>query len=146
MMNLITDRTQADAERARVLKAKGWAAMTEEERAEWSAGLKGAYDYTNLNRVEAAVAELAGRLGLPLTVKTDWTDQDAPRSTELERYLGNVRALRAVCSGLASTPEAPADMRNLDYKKANAIEQILADIEITMGTWAYCGDAICGGV
>jgi hypothetical protein len=40
---LITDRTQADVARAEELSAKGFAAMTANERAEWLAGMKGAW-------------------------------------------------------------------------------------------------------
>lgn len=146
MMQLITDRTQADVDRAGELNAKGWARMTEEERAEWSAGMKGAYNYADLNRVERAVAELAGKLGLTLSVKTNWTEADVPKAADFERYLGNIRALREVRSGLAGTPATPASMARLDYKTANAIEQILVDIEIALGTYSYCGDLFCGEV
>lgn len=146
MRQLITDRTQADVDRAGELNAKGWAAMTAEERAEWSAGMKGAYNHTDLNRVEGAVAELAKILGVTLTVKTDWTAADVPRNADFERYLGNIRALRQIRSGLATTPPTPDDMRNLDYKKANAIEQILVDIEAVLETHFYCGELFCGEV
>ena len=45
---LVTDRTQADVERVRELAAKGFAAMTAAERAEWLAGMKGAYNAADL--------------------------------------------------------------------------------------------------
>ena len=61
---LITDRTQADVTRVRELALKGWANLTEEEKAEWNAGMKGAYNATDLNRVTQAMdyinAELEG--------------------------------------------------------------------------------------
>lgn len=61
--NLITDRTQADVERVKALAAKGFAAMTAAERAEWLTGMKGAYNASDLNRVGTALNYLAGRLG-----------------------------------------------------------------------------------
>ena len=38
LLNLITDRTQADADEVKRLAAKGYAAMTTEEKAAWDAG------------------------------------------------------------------------------------------------------------
>lgn len=59
---LITDRTQADVNRVLTLSAKGWAAMTAAEREEFAAGMKGAYNATDLNRVNAAMEYLESRL------------------------------------------------------------------------------------
>lgn len=59
---LITDRTSSDVSRWSELKSKGWAGMTEAEKAEWSAGMKGAYKYTDLNRVNEALVYLQNRL------------------------------------------------------------------------------------
>ena len=58
---LITDRTQADVNRALALSAKGWAAMTAAEREEFEAGMKGAYNATDMNRVNAAMEYLEAR-------------------------------------------------------------------------------------
>lgn len=143
-MELITDRTQADVDRARTLNAKGWARMTAEEQAEWSAGLKGAYNHTDLNRVEQAVSELAEVLGVTVAVKTDWTAQDVPRNADMERYLGNIRRLRAKSAGLAGTPALPTSMAGLDYAGANSIEQFLLDLEVIITTWFRCGETWCG--
>lgn len=60
--NLITDRTSSDVSRWSELKSKGWSGMTESEKAEWSAGMKGAYKYTDLNRVNEAMVYLQNRL------------------------------------------------------------------------------------
>ena len=48
---LITDRTEADFDRAKALAAKGWDDMTDDEKAEWRANPKGAYNVSDLNRV-----------------------------------------------------------------------------------------------
>lgn len=40
LSGLITDRTQADVNRVRVLAEKGWDGMTEEEQSEWKGDLK----------------------------------------------------------------------------------------------------------
>lgn len=58
---LITDRTLADVERVKALRKKGFAAMTSEERSEFLAPMKGAYNATDLNRVQEAMEYLAER-------------------------------------------------------------------------------------
>lgn len=65
---LITDRTRADAERARYLAglwgpAPGQWRGTAEELAEWNVGLKGAYNAKDLNRVTLAASYLLTQLG-----------------------------------------------------------------------------------
>ena len=57
---LVTDRTQADVERAAELAAKGLNGMAPAELAEYLAGMKGAYTATDLNRVSEAVEYVAG--------------------------------------------------------------------------------------
>ena len=53
---LITDRTQSDVTHWKELHDKGWVGMTDEEKAEWNtASMKGAYNYTDLNRVVEAM-------------------------------------------------------------------------------------------
>ena len=62
---LIYDRTQADVDRVFTLKNKilsgGLSVLSEEELAEYMAGMKGAYNYNDLNRVGQAVSYLATR-------------------------------------------------------------------------------------
>ena len=62
-MNLIYDRTAADVERALALAKKAEAGtLTDAEKTEWLAGMKGSYNATDMNRVEAAVQTLAAEL------------------------------------------------------------------------------------
>ena len=62
-MNLIYDRTAADVERALSLAKKAEAGtLTDAEKTEWLAGMKGCYNATDMNRVEAAVQTLAAEL------------------------------------------------------------------------------------
>lgn len=146
MLNLITDRTQDDVDRVKKLAALGWGGMSSAQQAEWSAGMKGAYSHVDLNRVESAVAELAAAMGLALTTKTDWTALDVPKTADMERYLGNINALRAIVPGLPDTPDTPQSMRGLTWQMANDIEQILLDIEFALGTLNYSGELYCGEV
>lgn len=61
---LIYDRTQSDVTYAAELNRKlgRGEALTEQELADWNAGLKGAYNAADMNRVDAAVRELGGML------------------------------------------------------------------------------------
>lgn len=61
---LIYDRTQADVTYAAELNRKlgRGEALTSQELADWDAGLKGTYNATDMNRVDAAVRELGGLL------------------------------------------------------------------------------------
>lgn len=71
-MNLIYDRTAADVERALALAKKAEAGtLTDTEKTEWLAGMKGCYNASDLNRVESAVKLLAATLtsaGYPVEV------------------------------------------------------------------------------
>lgn len=144
-MDLITDRTQADVNRVKEIaqKAKN-GTWTAEERAMWLAGMKGAYNYTDLNRVEAAVRELAAILGVTVTTVTTWNNKSIPKASDIQRYLWNINKLRTVCSALATTPPTPESMHRMTYVTANEIEQILTDIEAAINSWVRCGEVFCG--
>ena len=75
MTNLIYDRTSEDVAEVRRLLAKldpeTGDGLTAAEQAKWDAGLKGAYNFTDLNRVESAVKTLSAALtsaGYPVAV------------------------------------------------------------------------------
>ena len=151
MLPLITDRTQEDVNRVIYLRAKCWQDMTEEEQAEWSTELKGAYNASDLNRVEDAVRYLAEELrkmGYPihLVLHGEWTKENTPNSEDLKRYFENVAKIRALLPAVyTSTPEVPGDdLSEFNYEKANDLEEILLDIEEIMGkiaaSWFYLGD------
>lgn len=127
---LITDRTQADADRVNELAAKGFKAMTADERAEWLAGMKGSYNAADLNRVGTALNYLAGRLGpicgksITWTAKTDWAVTDIPAASQAETYRQQIQDIRDALAYPARTPDAP-QMKRLTYTGANDIERIL---------------------
>ena len=116
---------------------------------------RGAYNSADLNRVETAVALFSDLLsGLPgilknyaahynvawdelfdvpytqrnyvLDTKTDWNGEDIPSNDDMYRYLQNVRLLRE--SFEYTTVALPGSMSNLTYTGANAIEQVLVDL------------------
>lgn len=134
MLELITDRTQQDVARLEALARKGFANMTASERAEWLVPSKGAYNATDLNRVEAAVSYLHNRLNehgysFPIEPVRTWTVADVPTASEMTRYITNVKAIRKAFATLPTTPAAPNSMNRFSYIEANAIEQILMDVD-----------------
>lgn len=94
-MELITNRTQHNVDTLTRLRRKGWQNLSATERAEYlgNAAL-GAYNYTDLNRVESAVASISSTKNLGLVTKTNWSAWDAPTQSDMERYLGNVVAIQ----------------------------------------------------
>lgn len=155
MLNLITDRTQADVDRVRHLAQKGFGNMTADEKTEWLNGLKGAYNASDLNRVGAAVAYVAGRLtgyGYVVSVspRQDWQVADIPTQESMTAYLADVAALRAALTVAAGTPEVPEDMEQLTWKEANDIEKILVDVDELLtrmaAAWFYSGELYAGEV
>ena len=154
-LNLITDRTERDVERWRLLHSKGWTHLTQEEKAEWQAGLKGAYNYEDMNRVESAVVFIANRLnesGYPAApvVKPSWSITDHPTKADMDRYFANIALLRSILPLYSTTPKAPTTKKKMDYLVANDIEKILFDIDRQITainqSWYYAGDVFTGEV
>ena len=87
---------------------------------------KGAYNYSDLNRVERAVAEISDRAGLGLETKTNWTMWEIPTETDMNRYLGNIEVIRLRLTDGINVPETPTTMNNFSYEQANNIELILS--------------------
>lgn len=130
---LVTDRTEADVSRYSELRDKGWAAMTTAEKAEWVAGMKGAYNASDLNRVASAMAYLSQRFAsagysVPVSSPTDWANGDIPRKDDLDTYLDDLRRIRDALAVMDTTPSAPGSMDYLTWAKANDIEKILVDV------------------
>lgn len=155
---LIYDRTQADVDRVFTLKNKilteGLNALSAEELAEYMAGMKGAYNYTDMNRVGQAVAYIADRMiALPteletyreerevaddpayhvpydadsvvVTAKTNWAMGDTPTQSVVAAYLADLSTLRKQITLPADAPAVPTSLNNLTFSVANDIEYLL---------------------
>lgn len=155
LSGLITDRTQADVDRALALAAKSWDSMTDEEKAEFRLPLKGAYNEFDLNRVGDAVEFLHNQFeerGYLVDVfpKDFYSTTDFPTPNQMERYLENIQALRSRLPVLEGTPEAPEDMLRLTYSEANDIEKILLNVYTVLNLlsrhWIESGEVFCGEV
>ena len=154
---LITDRTQEDVAWMQELAAKIRAGTaSNEELTEWNdATMKGAYNYTDLNRVGAAMQYLAERFTrfgyvVDIAPVVDWMEADTPSTTDMALYLSNLAVLRKTFVVMQSTPEVPSDTENLTYREANDIEKILEDIDLLLTraslAWFYSGDIFLGEV
>lgn len=152
---LVTDRIEADVSRHRELTDKGWAEMTTAEKAEWVAGMKGAYNASDLNRVASAMAYLSQRFAsagysVPISSPTDWANGDIPTKGDLDTYLDDLRRIRAALAVMDTTPEAPESMDYLTWAKANDIEKILVDVDDALGRLLlspfYSGEIYSGEV
>lgn len=147
MIELITDRTEAHVLKLKELQAKGWAKLTTEEQDMWYGyAAKGGYNYTDLNRVESAVAEMSEDLELGLVTKTDWTLWDFPARADMARYLENVRKIRNAVWGGNGLPELPIRMDYLTYKEANTIETVLLETHKRVESVPRAGEILCGEV
>lgn len=125
-IQLVVDRTQAHVDLLNRLRKKGWANMSPSEKNQWyGEAAKGAYNCSDLNRVESAVAELSSIFGLDLSTKTNWGIWDIPLDSEMDRYLGNVVKIRNMMSGIPNLPVLPNNMDGLSYRSANNIEKVL---------------------
>ena len=152
---LVTDRIEADVSRHRELTDKGWAEMTTAEKSEWMAGMKGAYNASDLNRVASAMSYLSQRFAsagysVPISSPTDWANGDIPTKGDLDTYLDDLRRIRAALAVMDTTPAAPESMDYLTWAKANDIEKILVDVDDALGRLLlspfYSGEIYSGEV
>ena len=159
---LIYDRSQADVADVIAMKKKilegGLSSLTTTEKSAYMAGMKGAYNYTDMNRVGEATKYVADRMtALPAIIKTyreakgvadadmfdvpydpsdiaitgksTWTMSDIPTSNDLTTYLSDIRLLKSKVTLPPTVPSLPVNMAYLTVSGANAIEQTLAAID-----------------
>ena len=116
---------------------------------------KGYYRYTDMNRVQAAVAylrELYASYGydtIPSYTLPTWAENDIPKKSQGDTYIRAVRSLNGIVP-IPGKPVLPASPDRLDYIGANAIEKFLAMTEDTLGriaaAWFYCDEVFAGEV
>lgn len=155
-LSLITDRRKEDVEYLASLITKGYGGMTSAEQNAWlNTSLKGAYNYTDFNRVESAVAYLlpifaSAGYDISTTTKTNWALNNEVTVAEAIRYLYNIAQIRNAFTYFPTTPPAPSTLYNLTYDGANNIEKILLDAENLifklLGSFSYSGDLYCGEI
>ncbi len=157
-IEMVTNRSSSDVVLVKSFIKKGFQNMTDEEKQTFLAGMKGAYNYTDVNRVESAVSYLAERLvsvydeirelakelgvywnedvyGVPYDAEDykNWDTKNdwaiSDRFTEEERRK-YLDKITAVLLALASVPENfPVSLEKMNYIGANTIEQSLVDFK-----------------
>lgn len=151
-IRMVTDRTEADVDALRALLDKPFESWTAaEQQVYYQAAARGAYNYTDLDRVGTAADYLRrGLLEQGYTVdvvgKRDWTMADIPSPAQMDRYLQDIQALKDVFPG--GTPPVPADMEGLEHWEANDIEAILVAVDAVLPvlnkSYIISGEAVCG--
>jgi hypothetical protein len=159
-IEMVTDRSISDVEIAKSLIKKGLSNMTDSERQQFLNGLKGAYNYTDFNRVESAIEYLAQRLLMTpkeilqrlqssgvafdsffdvpynqknyeyMQTKTNWQVSDLLLEEDRKRYISNI--LSVISSLNISMSDVPKKLENINHIGANRIEQSLEDLNSEM--------------
>ena len=142
----ITDRTQSDVNHVKEITAKArTGTWTKNEQSEWLAGMKGALNYTDFNRIESGIQELGSIVGASVSVRIDWTADGYMKVSDAIRWLSNINSIRAKCSGSSAIADTPESMNKLDFSTMNQIEQILLDIETIAKTYVtFSGEYMTG--
>ena len=123
----IFDRTQADVDRVKYLHDVIHAhTNTQAEWTEYKSNLKGALNYSDLERIEKNLNTLSDLIGLHLySMERD----PIPRIPYFTNLWKNVKIIRESPYHFYNTPEVP-DMPLNTYQKINDIERILWDAYI----------------
>lgn len=147
-MEFVFDRTQQDVDRAAELNRKYiTGTITADEKTEWAAGIKGALNLSDVNRIEGNVQEIAAEIAASVTAKT-WSTEVALRESDYSRILSNLAVIRAGYGIMSDTPEVPAQPVNT-FQKWNDVEKILHDVHyvfthVQMDRF-YCGSDVFAG-
>ena len=129
---LITDRTQADVDRVKALTAK-WlnGTITSSEKTEWNGLMKGAWNYSDWNRIGnaekyiAAILNSSGR-SVTVTAPTNWTRNYIMTKARETTFLTDLNTVRNNVNN-SGIPTPPTTLNFMTYEMANRIEQILVD-------------------
>lgn len=130
----VTDRTQVDVDRAKYLINKGYANLTEDERTEWNAGLKGCLNASDLSRILNNIEFLRQVLELNIPPTTQTVPYTPVKEWFTYNVLWRVQLIREAYSTYDTTPPTPGysggSFSNIKYtyKDINDVEQILKDV------------------
>lgn len=152
MKTLITDRTQADASYAESLYKKTWANFTEQEKADFKAGLKGSYKAPDLNRVGTALITIRDRLrthdiDVPAEVREDYGPDEVLDKDVMDAYIESANAVYDAV--VNSAPRPPAKINDLDWEGANNIEKTILAVDDVLESrevgWIYADAELYAG-
>ncbi len=142
-MQTVTDRSQSDVDRVLELLQKGWDNFNVDEKTEWIAGIKGALNRSDMQRIQNNTKLLSDVLELNLTVADV---PEHPNETFLISVINNTEVIRNAYMIHGDTPQTPSMPVNT-YQKMNDIEKILDDVYgILLNNFNYyCGSEIYAG-
>ena len=124
----IFDRTEEDVLKVITYDNIGYKYLTQDQKEEWDNGLKGALNYTDVNRIEGNIQYLFNIYGIVgMTIKTNWNYTDIVTDSEFQRILYNIYLLKKHFKIYETTPAIPPPPINT-YQKVNEIEKILYDM------------------
>ena len=127
---LIYDRMIDNINIIKALSKKRYKDFTAIEKQQWIDNIKkGCYTYTDLNRVESLINDIANRcvtIGINVEIKPikTWQKADIPTLVDIERIVYNINVIRNLNIVLDTTPLAPDNIK-LNYTDANNIESII---------------------
>ena len=117
-------------------------------------GMKGAYNYADMNRVGQSVLYIAERTPLlgvekaKVSPKIDWNITDTPTQVQSATYISDLIELKSKIPTSEDTPTVPDSLDKLTYKTANDIEKILVNlndgVDRVISAFNYAGIVNCG--
>lgn len=146
----VYDRTQEDVIRAIELNGKMLdRTITKEEKEEWMAGIKGALNLLDLQRIEWNTRLISDFELIKLSVSVkEWNRGDIPKVSDFVRILDNVQNIRDSWAIMSDTPQTPKQPMTT-YSKWNDVEKIMHDITYTyarsVGALYYTSNDIYAG-
>lgn len=140
----VTDRTQADIDRAKRLIAGGWQAMTDAEKQEYLSGLKGCMNSSDFERIENNVQILLDVLEIDAFSHVG-NIPEFPKESYFADMKVNVALIRNGYGAHSDTPQV-SELPYNDWQKYNDIEKILADVYETVSSQFhyYAGEIYAG--
>lgn len=123
----IYDRVIGDIEKVRQYELRGYDDLIPSEKTEWKAGLKGALNASDVNRIENNLKFLAESLQISgLTFKTNWTYSDILVRSHQRRILNNFESIKSKYI-FEHDPGRISPPLN-GYQKVNTLEKAILDM------------------
>lgn len=156
IIRLITDRVQSDVDRVNELTQKiSTNTASIDEIAEWFAGMKGAYNATDIVRVNTAMEYIndwmldAGYSSGFVDQGITWDMEHIQTIDEMNTYLNNDKNISSVFP-LSDAPSLPESLVCFTFVGANAIEKVLVLTDriypLLKRSPFFSGEIYCGEV
>ena len=131
-----------DVDKLKAYQKKGWNALTESEKTEYSAGMKGAFNLSDALRIQNNISVLGDTLELDLLLPEVTR---IPNTEFFQNIVTSVNLIKECGYVYTTTPSVPTLPLNT-FEKLNAIEQILDDVyNILMANfYHYTGEIYAG--